>query len=238
MFFRNVSNKITTCTRCHSKTWWTSSPKNRKGKGKFVICMPQRHRGSRGITPLILNLPSNWRWVVCFTSRLLYFRGKSLRCSLNTWLWAPPKHVSTKRKFPAPAKNSTRFVGRPASTIITVPTELSRFFPQHRAKRTSGSTKPTSSATRNGSSKKHTEICRVVSYEKSVRPFIILWQNENVTNWMKVTRGSINYVWPSFDGLKYTPRPTYGCTVRRRQVVRWKRLTCISTLRSWSPTCA
>jgi len=46
-------------------------------------------RGSRGITPLILNLSTRWRWVVNFTPRLLYSHERTP--VPNEWddVWAP-----------------------------------------------------------------------------------------------------------------------------------------------------
>jgi hypothetical protein len=40
--------------------------------------------GSAGIDPRILNLGIRWRWVVSFTPRPLYLRGKSTRHPLDS----------------------------------------------------------------------------------------------------------------------------------------------------------
>jgi len=39
--------------------------------------------GSVAIAPHILNLGARWRWVVSFTPRPLYRRGKNLRYALD-----------------------------------------------------------------------------------------------------------------------------------------------------------
>jgi len=41
------------------------------------------YRVNRGIAPLMLHLDTNWRWVVNFTTRMLYPRGKSYWHPLN-----------------------------------------------------------------------------------------------------------------------------------------------------------
>jgi hypothetical protein len=45
--------------------------------------------GSGGIAPLILNLGTRWRWVISFTSRLLYLHTKSPRYPLLKRLRGP-----------------------------------------------------------------------------------------------------------------------------------------------------
>ena len=44
-------------------------------KGKFVPSPPMAHSGSRGKTPVILNLRARWWWVVKITPRPLYSPG-------------------------------------------------------------------------------------------------------------------------------------------------------------------
>jgi hypothetical protein len=52
---------------------------DKKVKAKASLSTPWRHiAGSRGIAPLILNLGTRWRWVVCFTPLPLYPRQRSL----------------------------------------------------------------------------------------------------------------------------------------------------------------
>jgi hypothetical protein len=45
--------------------------------------------GSEGIAPLILDLGTRWRWVVSFTTRLLYPQGNSPRYPLDRRLGRP-----------------------------------------------------------------------------------------------------------------------------------------------------
>jgi hypothetical protein len=79
------------------------------GKGKVVPVFLTKHHamkaywGSGGITPLIIDLGTRWRWVVSFTPRPLYPQGKSS--------WYPfGKRLGGRwwrEKFPAPAGNRT-----------------------------------------------------------------------------------------------------------------------------------
>jgi len=41
------------------------------------------------IAPRIPNLGARWRWVVSFTPRLLYPRGKNNRYPLDRWVGSP-----------------------------------------------------------------------------------------------------------------------------------------------------
>jgi len=47
------------------------SQKGKKGKF-FPACAMKAYAGSRGTTPLILNLGTSWRWMVYFMSQQLY----------------------------------------------------------------------------------------------------------------------------------------------------------------------
>jgi hypothetical protein len=58
------------------------------------MCLCKHHAvktymGSRGIAPLILDLGTRWRWVVCFTHRPLYPQGKNHRYPLDRRLGGP-----------------------------------------------------------------------------------------------------------------------------------------------------
>jgi len=57
---------------------------------------------SGGIAPHILNQGYRWRWVVSFTTRLLYPRGKSLRYPLESG-WAPEVVWTQWRRIKFPA---------------------------------------------------------------------------------------------------------------------------------------
>jgi hypothetical protein len=67
----------------------------RQGKVKLSLCLtnqPLRHEGVWGsgcIDPCFLDLGTSWRWVVSFTSQILYPRGKSPRYSLKRRLGGP-----------------------------------------------------------------------------------------------------------------------------------------------------
>jgi len=78
-------------------TWW--SDRNIKLKVKLSLCLNKHHVmmmylllmkhhamkywGSGGIASHILNRGCRWRWVVSFTLRPLYLRGKSPRHPLD-----------------------------------------------------------------------------------------------------------------------------------------------------------
>jgi hypothetical protein len=70
-----------------SLLWWI--------KVKVVSVLLSKHltmkayRGSGGIAPGILDLVTRWRWVISFTSRLLYPQGKSPWYPLDRRLGAP-----------------------------------------------------------------------------------------------------------------------------------------------------
>jgi hypothetical protein len=66
------------------------------------------------------------RWVVNFTSRPLYLRGKSPFTN-RTGGWVGPRaglDVTEKRKISFPCRESNP--GRPACSLVAIPTELSR----------------------------------------------------------------------------------------------------------------
>jgi hypothetical protein len=68
---------------------------NLLGKGKFVpllnylSTMPWRRMGEWKYSATILDLSTGWRWVVSFTYRPLYPRGKNPRCPLDRRLGGP-----------------------------------------------------------------------------------------------------------------------------------------------------
>jgi uncharacterized Zn-finger protein len=61
----------------------------------------REYRGSGGITPLILNLRTIWKWVVSLTHWPLYLRGNSSRYPLNR-ACRIGLDVSEKRKISCP----------------------------------------------------------------------------------------------------------------------------------------
>jgi hypothetical protein len=75
--------------------------------------------GNRGITPHILNLGTRWRWVVIFTLRPLYLRGKNPGA---LWIggWVGPRAglaVVMKRKIMAFRDSNP---GRPALNLVII----------------------------------------------------------------------------------------------------------------------
>jgi len=75
------------------------------------------YRSSGGIAPLILDLNTRWRWVVYFTSRLLYPRERT-RYSLNTRLVGPQSWSFWRRR--SFASIGIRSLDRPARNLVTV----------------------------------------------------------------------------------------------------------------------
>jgi hypothetical protein len=76
-------------------------------KVKLFLCLTKYHATkayweSRRIAPRILNFGIRWRWVVSFTSRPLYPRGKS---PVTHWIGGWTRWRKTK--IPAPAGNRT-----------------------------------------------------------------------------------------------------------------------------------
>jgi hypothetical protein len=67
--------------------------------------------GTGHVDPRILDLGTIWRWVVSFTSWLLYPRGKRPRYPLHRSLGAPQNRSerSGDEKNPAPAETGTPF---------------------------------------------------------------------------------------------------------------------------------
>jgi hypothetical protein len=72
--------------------------------------------GSGCIDPYFLDLDSSWRWIVSFTPRSLYPRGKSLRCPLDRSLGGPRSGLEDveKREFLTLPGLELRPLGRPA----------------------------------------------------------------------------------------------------------------------------
>jgi len=65
-------------------------------KGKVVpLCSMKACRGSGNISPFILYLGTEWRWVVGITPRFLYPWGKSLWYPLDRRLGGP--HRQSRR---------------------------------------------------------------------------------------------------------------------------------------------
>jgi len=65
---------------------------------------------SGGIAPCVLILGSRWRWVISFTPRPLYSRGKSPRYPLGRMCW--------REQYPCPRQESKP--GRPARSPVTI----------------------------------------------------------------------------------------------------------------------
>jgi hypothetical protein len=103
-------------------------------KAKLSLCLTKYHTiktypllnyashhkdvlGSGGMAPRILNLSTKWRWVVSFTPRPLYCRGKSPRHPLDRRLDGPQSLIWTWRW-----EENT-----PARSLVTTLTELQRF---------------------------------------------------------------------------------------------------------------
>jgi hypothetical protein len=83
--------------------------------------------GNWCIAPLILNLDTRWRWVVTFTTRSLYPRGKNPQYPLDR-LGGPQRRSGRgdieKNSLHCPCCESNP--GRPARSSVIVLTELSR----------------------------------------------------------------------------------------------------------------
>jgi hypothetical protein len=85
---------------------------------KLSLCLPKHHAmktywGWRGIAPHILDLGTILRWVLSFTTRPLYPRGKRPRYPLDGrggagWAPEPVWTRWWRENFPAPAGNGTR----------------------------------------------------------------------------------------------------------------------------------
>ena len=80
--------------------------------------------GSRSASPLIINLGTSWRWVVNYTHRLLYHRDKVSRYPLNRML--DVAQVRAGRFGEEINILLLPIIGRPTSSLVSVPTELSR----------------------------------------------------------------------------------------------------------------
>jgi hypothetical protein len=83
---------------------------------KYLCTTPWRRMGSGCIDPHFLDLGTSWRWVVSFTPRVLYPRGRRSRYPLDRrvdGLWAGPYDVE-KRKFLTLPGLELQPLGRPA----------------------------------------------------------------------------------------------------------------------------
>jgi hypothetical protein len=86
------------CRRRQLRVFWTVSAACGKNTGikiklfLYVCHHALRHKGIWGsgcIDPRFLDLGTSWRWMVSFTPRPLYLRGKSPRYPLDSWLGGP-----------------------------------------------------------------------------------------------------------------------------------------------------
>jgi len=72
------------------------------------------HWGSGGIAPWILNFSTRWKWVVSFTSWLLYTQGKSLQYPLDRRVGGPQSQIGCggeeKKSHYCPSRNWTLFI--------------------------------------------------------------------------------------------------------------------------------
>jgi hypothetical protein len=82
---------------------------------------------SGGIAPRILILCTRWRWVVSFTPRLLYDRGRSLHYIAERRPGGPQNRSGrdSEEKNPPPPGRDPK-PGRPARSLVTILTELPR----------------------------------------------------------------------------------------------------------------
>jgi hypothetical protein len=102
--FRNIFSKYTSLV---VRTQTSTSNDMVKVKVNLSLCLNNEapgHEGVRGsgcINPHFLDLGISWRWVVSFTPRPIYPRGKSPRYPLNKRLCGPQSR-SGKNIFPLP----------------------------------------------------------------------------------------------------------------------------------------
>jgi hypothetical protein len=78
-------------------------------------------RGSEGVASHILNLGSGWRWVISFTSRLLYPKGKETLVPI--WYeagWAPWESVREEKILLPLTEIEARFIDCPARSLICI----------------------------------------------------------------------------------------------------------------------
>jgi hypothetical protein len=99
-----------------------------KGKVNLSLCLTNsalRHEGVWGsgyIDPYFLDLGTSWRWVVSFTPRPLYPRGKSPRYPLDRRLGGPESVWTTWRRensWPNRDSNSYSSVVQPVASRYT-----------------------------------------------------------------------------------------------------------------------
>jgi len=76
---------------------------------------------SGGIAPRILNLGARWRWVVSFTHRPLYPRGKNPRYPLDRTLGGPQ---SRSGRGGSRRESKPNRPDRPAHSIVTILIQL------------------------------------------------------------------------------------------------------------------
>jgi hypothetical protein len=100
-------------------------------KIKLSLCLNKHHAmktlGNGRIVPRMLNFDARWRWVVSFTFRPLYVRGRTSRLPLDSGLGGPQCRCGRcgeeSNSQPLPGIE-TRSSSRNSS--VTIPTELSR----------------------------------------------------------------------------------------------------------------
>jgi hypothetical protein len=105
-------------------------------KVKLSLCLTKHHAmktywRSGGIAACILNPCTRWRWVVTFTPRPFYPQGKSPRCPLDRGLGGPQSrsgHGGEEKNFQPPPGIEPQKPNRPVRSLVTIPTELSRFY--------------------------------------------------------------------------------------------------------------
>jgi hypothetical protein len=107
-----------------------------KYKVKFSLCLANYHTmktywGSEGIAPSILNLNTRWRWVVSFTPRPLYLRGKSTRYPLVRRLGGSQSRSGRggeeEKSNNCPCRELNP--NRPTRSLVSIQTELPRLQP-------------------------------------------------------------------------------------------------------------
>jgi len=102
-------------------------------KANLSVCFIKYHAikmylGSGGIAPRILNLDTRWNWVVTFTPRPFYLRGKRPRYPVDRRLSElqsrSGRDGEEKKSHHCPCRDFNP--GRPARSLVTVLTDLHR----------------------------------------------------------------------------------------------------------------
>jgi hypothetical protein len=117
--YMTLTLRIQNLSRLQSEiNWFLCLTKYHAMKLYPVLNQAARHRDiwrNGGITPHLLNHGSRWRWVVSFTPRPLYLRGKSPRYPLDRRLGGPQSRSGhsgdeENKSLPFPAGNRTLVV--------------------------------------------------------------------------------------------------------------------------------